>query len=107
MMTDNRIIDAVHRVTRTLSSTLEHQEGLRRTLQIAAECVDATGGSLWQHDPQKRQLVCRYVIGERENELVGFTLADTEGIAGDVFQSCRARSDTKLGQDPQHAHRVD
>jgi len=104
---DNRIIDAVQRITQTLSSTLDHAEGLRRTLEIAAECVNAGGGSIWQHDPDQRQLVCRHVVGPAEKDLVGVAISDTEGMAGHVFQSCTARRDTDVARNPQHAHWVD
>jgi len=104
---DNRIIDAVQRITQTLSSTLDHAEGLRRTLEIAAVCVNAGGGSIWQHDPDKRQLVCRHVVGPAEKDLVGVAISDTEGMAGHAFQSCTARRDTNVASNPQHAHWVD
>lgn len=102
-----RIIEAVEAITSTLSTTLDPAEGLRRTLQAAVECVDATGGSIWQHSPDTRQLICRHVYGEKESELVGFRIRDTEGIAGQVFQSGLARSDANLASNPQHARRVD
>jgi two-component sensor histidine kinase len=107
LTTDGRIIEAVEAITSTLSTTLDPAEGLRRTLQAAVECVDATGGSIWQHSPDTRQLVCRHVCGEKESELVGFRISDTEGIAGQVFQSGMARSDTNLAANPHHARRVD
>ncbi len=106
-MSDNRVVQAVHSITRTLSSTLDQSEGLRRTLEIAAQFVDATGGSIWQHNPDKRQLVCRHVVGEKAAALVGFTMGDAEGIAGHVFQTRTAQSDTDLPTNPRHAHRVD
>ncbi len=106
-MNDNRIVEAVHSITRTLSSTLDHQEGLRRTLEAAMRGVDAAGGSIWQHDPENRLLVCRHVVGEKAAELLGFVMGDAEGIAGDVFQSRKARSDNDFVDNPQHARRVD
>ena len=102
-----RIVEAVHLVTRTLSSTLDHKEGLRRTLVVAAWCVGAAGGSIWEHDPAGRRLICRHVVGGRADALVGFAIGDTEGIAGQVFQTRTARSDPKPRSDPRHARRVD
>jgi GAF domain-containing protein len=105
--THTRIIAAVEAITSTLSTTLDTAEGLRRTLQAAVECVDATGGSIWQHSPETSQLVCRHVCGEKEAELADFRIRDTEGIAGQVFQSGMARSDCDLARNPHHARRVD
>jgi len=104
---EGRIVEAVHLVTRTLSSTLDYKEGLRRTLVVAAWCVGAAGGSIWEHDPASRKLICRHVLGSRADALVGFAIGDTEGIAGQVFQSRTARNDPRPQNDPQHARRVD
>ncbi len=104
---EGRIVEAVHLVTRTLSSTLDHKEGLRRTLVVAAWCVGAAGGSIWEHDPVGRKLICRHVLGNRADALIGFAIGDAEGIAGQVFQSRTARNDPHPQSDPQHARRVD
>jgi signal transduction histidine kinase len=105
MSEESRLISAVHNITRVLSSTRNLDEGLRLTLQVAMEAVNATGGTIWLHEPET--LVCRHVVGEKADALRGFVMPDSQGIAGRVFHNSEAEIDNAAHQNPAHYEGVD
>ena len=59
-----RELSAIRRITNaTLNARANLDELERLTLDIAIETVDATGGTIYVHDPKKEVLIFRYVVG--------------------------------------------
>ncbi|HZO87987.1 MAG TPA: GAF domain-containing sensor histidine kinase [Chthonomonadaceae bacterium] len=107
LSSESRLITAVHEITRELSSTLDLDEGLRRTLEVAMQAVDATGGAIWLHDPKNRQLVCRHAVGGKAEALRNFVMADNKGNAGQVYQTGQPELVNDAASDPHHARDID
>jgi hypothetical protein len=57
-------LDAVHLIARTLSSNLDSDEAMRRTLEVAVEVTAAEGGSILCHDREQACLRFRHVVGD-------------------------------------------
>jgi signal transduction histidine kinase len=83
----NRQIQAVHTISRLLSSTLDLDERLRGIPRVAADAVDATAGSIALYRAGDNKLVYQYSVGPKANEFTGFEMKATDGVAGAVFQS--------------------
>jgi signal transduction histidine kinase len=105
MSDPSRLINAVHSITRVLSSTLNLDEGLRLTLQVAMEAVNATGGTIWLHEQE--MLVCRHVVGEKAEEMRGFAIHEDQGIAGRVFRTGKPEIDNDAHENPDFYEEVD
>lgn len=74
--------------TRKLASTGDFDTLLREVLVIAVEAVGATGGTIYLHDPVKKQLVFRHVLPEDVADRLPFIqIPDDAGVAGQVFQT--------------------
>jgi signal transduction histidine kinase len=100
-------LDAVHLIARTLSSALDPDEGLRRTLEVAMEVAGAEGGAILFHEPGLSCLRFRHVVGGKGAALVGFAVGDAEGIVGQVFQSGCASVHNDATSARAHSRRVD
>ncbi len=115
MSTTQSYLSALQSIAHMLPAIQDQDDGLRRTLEVAMEAVDATGGSILFHDPAKRQLCFRHVLGGTTSgsqgaigfALMGVCIADNEGIAGQVFQSCRPQIDNNVPSSPQHKKDID
>src|SRR5437588_7801804 len=82
-----RQINAVHTISRQLSSTLDLDERLRQILTVSMDAVDAAAGSIFLHRANDDKLLFRHVVGGGGDELLGVAISATDGIAGAVFQS--------------------
>ena len=107
--------DAVRELTTSLAEPSDGDAILRGLLGIAVKVVDASGGTIYLHDPKAKELLFSHVAGAKQGDgpatigfgLVGESLADDEGIAGQVFQSGEAEITSDAKSDPDHAARVD
>ncbi|HOM82807.1 MAG: GAF domain-containing sensor histidine kinase [Armatimonadetes bacterium] len=104
-----RQIDAVHRISQALYTKTKLDDLLRETLQVSLETLDANSGSLYTHDPEKHELVFAYVIAEPEVAavLTGRRMPDTQGIAGEVFQSGIPKITDDVAKEARHYREVD
>lgn len=105
-----RELAAIRRITRALHARTSLDEMEREALNVAIETVDATGGTIYLHNPKKSVLVFRYVVGatpEITAKLQGMEMADTNGIAGQVFHSGEGRITLKVADDQAHYSEVD
>lgn len=115
MFTENRLVAAVHTVTRVLAASQDVDQCLRSTLEVAVEAVGAAGGSFLLHDPVGRQLTFSHVLGGKSPNtqatvgfgLLGVSIADNEGIAGTAFQTGKSSVCNDVQKNPQHARRID
>src|SRR4051812_34404908 len=83
-----RELAAIRRVTAVMHRRTSLDELERMALEVAIETVDAVGGTIYIHDPKKSVLIFRYVFGatpEITKMLQGREMADTQGVAGEVF----------------------
>ncbi len=106
-----RELSAIRRITNaTLNARANLDELERLTLDIAIETVDATGGTIYVHDPKKEVLIFRYVVGaspEITRKLQGMEMSDKTGIAGEVFHGGKARITLDVAKDNNHSRQVD
>jgi PAS domain S-box-containing protein len=72
----------LNQVSRTFASTLDLDEVLATILDEMRELLGVTGGSIWLHDPQSGDLVCRQAAGPDSEEVRRWRLAPGEGLVG-------------------------
>ena len=106
-----RELSAIRRITNATLNARANLDALERlTLDIAIETVDATGGTIYVHDPKKEVLIFRYVVGaspEITRKLQGMEMSDKQGIAGEVFHSGKARVTLDVTQEAKHSRNID
>src|SRR5687768_6453540 len=93
----NRQINAVHTISRELSTTLDLDDRLRHILTVSMEAVDAIAGSILLYRARDEKLVFQHVVGPNSANLLGHEMDAGKGIAGQVFHSGEAQIDN----DPQ------
>lgn len=109
------LVGAVHRLTRLLADAPDTDTQLRATLETAIEATGSASGSILFHDESTRELRFCHVLGSRKPgaaaplnlALLGSSIRDDEGIAGQVFQSGKAVAVNSPQQDPRHSSRID
>lgn len=88
---ERRLIEAVYRSTHKLAAATSVEETLQEVLHLCVEAVDASGGTIYIHDPVARRLRFRHVLPEEVAERLPLQdIPDDFGIAGAVFQSRKA-----------------
>ncbi|HEY3418031.1 MAG TPA: ATP-binding protein, partial [Armatimonadota bacterium] len=102
-----RQLHAVFDVTQAMQSHLDLDELVRHALLKAMETVDADAGSLLLHDAEQQKLVFRHVEGPSKEKITGLSIADTQGIAGEVFHGGQARISLDVNADRAHIQDVD
>ncbi len=106
----DRELQAIHRMMAALSGRTKLGEVEREALNVAIEVVNATGGTIYVHDPDKKVLVFRYVVGaspEITKKLLNMEMPDNKGIAGDVFHSPKGRITADVSKDANHSTDID
>jgi len=114
VLSQDRLVAAVQELSRALLGAGDEQDGLRRTVEIAMKAVEATGATIYLHDPPTGGLRFTRAIGQSPTGasadalgLIGETLAPGEGIAGTVFQTGEALVVNNAAADPRHTDRID
>lgn len=105
-----RELQAVRGITAALHACTNLEQLVRQALDTAIETVDADGGTIYLHDPKKRTLIFKYVVGatpEITEKLTGMEMPDDRGIAGRVFQSGKGEITLKVTDDSSHNTEVD
>ncbi|MHB9026239.1 MAG: ATP-binding protein [Armatimonadota bacterium] len=102
-----RQLHAVFNVTQAMQAHLDLDELVRHALLNALDTVDADAGSLLLHDAEQHKLVFRHVEGPSKEKITGMAITDTQGIAGEVFQTGLARISLDVNADRAHIHDVD
>ncbi len=101
----SELVSAVHLATQKLSSTQSVEETLREVLELCVEASGAYGGTIYIHDPSARKLVFRHVIPKEVADQIQMKrLDDTEGIAGEAFQTRKSiisRFDNEASDGPR------
>jgi signal transduction histidine kinase len=105
-----RELGAIRRITRALHARTNLDELERVALNEAIRTVDASGGTIYLHDPKKQVLIFRYVVGatpEITAQLLGREMPDTTGLAGQAFHSGEGRITLEVAGEQAHNAEVD
>src|SRR5438105_8032655 len=97
-----RQINAVHTISRQLSSTLDLDERLRQILTVSMATLSAAAGTIFLHRSSDDKLVFRHVVGGGGIELLGVAISAHDGIAGAVFQSGEPQITNKPRESSTH-----
>jgi signal transduction histidine kinase len=105
-----RELAAIRRITLALHATVNLDELVRSTLDVSIETVDASGGTVYLHDPAKKVLIFKYVRGatpEITKQLTGMEMPDDRGIAGEVFHTGKVKVTLNVAEDSKHNRELD
>src|SRR5207249_2709246 len=102
-----RQLDAARQVSEAVFQYSNTDELIRHTLHVALDVIGADAGSVLLADPTTRQLVFRYVIGEKADLLHGMGIPWDKGIAGAVFTSGQPEVIVDVKQDARHFTETD
>jgi signal transduction histidine kinase len=97
-----RQINAVHTITRMMSSSLDLEDRIRDILHLSVETVEASAGTIYLYRSDDDKLVFEYVVGSTASMLKGMAMSATDGVAGAVFQSGKAQITNRPSNDPSH-----
>lgn len=85
-MSQGSLLSAVHLATRKLTGGGSVSDTLREVLQICMEAAGAKNGTIYLHEPERKQLLFKHVLPAGSS--VNFTsIPDDFGKAGAAFQS--------------------
>ncbi len=101
-----RELDALWQITQAMASVTGEASLARMALHTALDVVGAEAGSILLHDPAANQLVFRHVEGGGEDLLRDKVISVTEGIAGEVFNTRRARISHDVTSEAAHAREI-
>jgi signal transduction histidine kinase len=88
MASEGRLIQAVQLAARKLASSGNFDVLIQDVLAICVEAVEASGGTIYLHDPANKRLRFRHVLPESVSQhLYVRDIADDYGMAGQAFQS--------------------
>ena len=102
-----RELEAARLICQALSQHVNVDELVENALRIALEVVNAEAGSVLLADDKAKQLVFRYVIGEKAEQLRGTAIPWDKGVAGSVFQSGEPAIIGDVARDTRHLSAID
>jgi len=105
-----RELSAISAITSALHRGINPDELERKALQVAVEVLDASGGTIYVHDPQKHELIFKNVVSADPDivkRLTGMRMPDNRGVAGAVFQAGVRRAWSDDQQDTDHDRTID
>ncbi len=97
-----REVAAVLQISQSLLQRYKVDDLVKNVLLVATEIVGADASSILLADPGTKDLVFRYVIGEKGELLAGKVISMEQGIAGTVFNSGRPLIIPDAKQDARH-----
>ncbi len=103
----DRELAAIRKITTALSLHTDLDELIKQTLEVSLTTVGASDGSVLLYDEERDELVFRYVVGEKADELTGLGIATTRGICGEVYTSGKARTSEDVSKEKSHARWVE
>lgn len=95
----------VAEMSRNFAETRDINDALARGLFRIADKLDAEGASLFVHDPDTGDLVCRACTGPVD--IVGLQLACDQGIVGRSVQSASPQLVADVANDPDFGGHID
>jgi len=102
-----RELEAVVSITHALQTQVRLDELVQQAVLAAMSTVDADAGSLLLHDPEREKLIFRHVEGPTKDKVMGLEIADTQGIAGEVFHGGQARISHDVTTERAHILDID
>ncbi len=102
----DRELDAARRISQALFQHLSVEELVEQALRIALDVVHGQAGSVLLADPNSKQLVFYYAIGEKAPPR-GTSFPWDKGIAGSVFQTGEPVVTKDVKQDRRHLPDID
>jgi len=93
-------------ISEALSQRMKLQDLIEQALRTALDVLNAENGSLLLADADRERLVFCHSIGDKPVPL-GTVIPWTRGIAGAVFQSCKAEIVSDAQKDPRHLAEID
>ncbi|MFQ6096390.1 MAG: GAF domain-containing protein, partial [Armatimonadota bacterium] len=99
-------LDAIRKITSALSYKTDLGALLRETLEVSMETVGAQAGSILLYDKDRDELVFRYVVGEKADELTGMGIAPDSGLAGEVYRCGVARITEDVTKEESHLREI-
>jgi signal transduction histidine kinase len=105
-----RELQAVRRLTSAIHTLTNLDDVERMALKVAIETVEATSGTIYVHNPERKTLIFKYVLGatpEITAKLQGLEMPDHEGISGEVFHSGNSRITHDVSKESRHNRGVD
>ena len=104
---DERGIEILHQIGKTLTSTLDIKEVLSIIMQKISELLKPSNWSLLLLDEEKHELFFEIAVGENSDKLKNMRLTIGEGIAGWVAMTGESVLLTDVAKDPRFAPRFD
>lgn len=104
---DERGIEILHEIGKTLTSTLDLKEVLSIIMQKISELLRPSNWSLLLLDEEKHELFFEIAVGENSDKLKSMRLAIGEGIAGWVAMTGESVLLTDVTKDSRFASRFD
>ncbi|HEV8242784.1 MAG TPA: GAF domain-containing sensor histidine kinase [Nitrospirales bacterium] len=102
-----RELEAARLICQALSQHVNMDDLVESALRIALEVVEADAGSVLLADDKSKQLIFRFVIGEKAEQLRGTAIPWDKGVAGAVFQSGEPAIISDVARDTRHFTGVD
>ncbi len=102
----DRELEAARRISQALFQHLSVEELVEQALRIALEVVNGQAGCVLLADPNSKQLVFYYAIGEKAPPR-GTAFPWDKGIAGSVFQIGEPVVTKDVKQDQRHLGDID
>jgi len=99
-------LETVRRISEQLFKITDIEELLVATLRCALEEVEAEAGSILLADPETKQLIFQYSIGEKPVPR-GTAIPWDQGIAGRVFHSSQAEIVQDVQRERHHYEAID
>ncbi len=102
-----RQLDCVFQITRALHEQTDIDSIIQRTLLTTLAIVRAEAGSVLLHDARTKELVFKHVVGEKASVLIGTSVPEDLGIAGEVFQSGKPKLAADSKKESSHIKALD
>ena len=102
-----RELEGARRICQALFQHISVDELVERALRTALDVVGAEAGSVLLADPESKELVFRYIVGEGADRLQGTRMPWDKGIAGAVFHSGEAAVIADAACDERHFSDID
>ena len=97
----------LNKIARTITSSLNLDEALRRTVASIDDMLDVEAGALLLTDPNTQELYFKLILRGAESVISAYRLQPDEGIAGWVVKHQRPLIVNNPRSDPRFLQRID
>lgn len=103
----NRELALISQASQLFTSTLELDQVLEIVLSGTHNLLNITATSFWLRIPETGELVCKHAIGAGAETVIGWRLAEGQGLAGWAAQTGQSLLVPDAKQDSRHFARID